>query len=74
MGPVPDLRGNEAVRLQGHHRRSQRHHVVGFVSASGMEEEWYTRHNYQAYTDFKQLSGEVQALQPYLISAPQPQT
>ncbi len=45
----------------------------GFVSAAGIEEEWYTRHNYQAYSDFKQLSLEVQALQPYLISAPQPQ-
>ena len=45
----------------------------GFVSAAGMEEEWYTRQNYQAYFDFKKLSGEVQALQPYLISAPQPQ-
>jgi hypothetical protein len=45
----------------------------GFVSAAGMEEEWYTRQNYQAYFDFKQLSGEVQALQPYLISPPQPQ-
>ncbi len=45
----------------------------GFVSASGMEEEWYQRQNYQAYFDFKQLSGEVQALQPFLISPPQPQ-
>jgi len=45
----------------------------GFVSAAGMEEEWYTRQNYQAYFDFKRLSGEVQALQPYLIAQPQPQ-
>jgi len=45
----------------------------GFVSASGIEEEWYQRHNYQAYFDFKKLSQEVQALQPYLISPAQPQ-
>ena len=45
----------------------------GFVSGAGIEEEWYQRQNYQAYFDFKQLSQEVQALQPYLISAPQPQ-
>ncbi|HEV2287825.1 MAG TPA: Ig domain-containing protein [Candidatus Acidoferrales bacterium] len=45
----------------------------GFVSGAGIEEEWYQRQNYQAYFDFKQLSGEVQALQSYLISPPQPQ-
>jgi len=45
----------------------------GFVSGSGIEGEWYGRHNYQAYYDFKKLSLEVQALQPYLIAQPQPQ-
>jgi len=45
----------------------------GFVSGAGVEGEWYKRQNYQAYFDFKRLSGEVQPLQPYLISAPQPQ-
>lgn len=45
----------------------------GFVSGSGIEGEWYIRQNYQAYSDFKRLSLEVQALQPYLIETPQPQ-
>lgn len=45
----------------------------GFVSAAGMEEEVDTRGNLAAYTDFKRISTEVQALQPYLIATPQPQ-
>lgn len=45
----------------------------GFVSAQGMEGEWYTRHNTQPYYDFKRLAGEVTALEPYLIAPPQPQ-
>ncbi|MHB8754244.1 MAG: Ig domain-containing protein [Candidatus Acidiferrales bacterium] len=45
----------------------------GFVSAAGMEEEVYKRGNIQAYLDFKRISHEVQALQPYLIAQPQPQ-
>lgn len=45
----------------------------GFVSAAGVEEEVDTRGNLAAYTDFKRISTEVQALQPYLIAAPQPQ-
>src|SRR5487761_173866 len=45
----------------------------GFVSAQGMEGEWYTRHNKQPYYDFKRLSDEVTSLEPYLISRPEPQ-
>ncbi|MHB8484453.1 MAG: Ig domain-containing protein [Candidatus Acidiferrales bacterium] len=45
----------------------------GFVSAAGMEEEVDTRGNLAAYTDFKRISTEVQALQPYLIAPPRPQ-
>ncbi|HEV2314376.1 MAG TPA: putative Ig domain-containing protein [Candidatus Acidoferrales bacterium] len=45
----------------------------GFVSAAGMEEEVDIRGNLAAYTDFKRISTEVQALQPYLIAPPQPQ-
>jgi len=45
----------------------------GFVSAAGIEEEVDTRGNLAAYTDFKRISTEVQALQPYLIAPPQPQ-
>lgn len=45
----------------------------GFVSAQGLEGEWYTRHNQQPYYDFKRLSDEVTPLEPYLIAPPQPQ-
>ena len=45
----------------------------GFVSAAGIEEEVDIRGNLAAYTDFKRISTEVQALQPYLIATPQPQ-
>ena len=45
----------------------------GFVSVQGLEGEWYARHNHQPYYDFKRLSGEVTALEPYLIAPPQPQ-
>ena len=45
----------------------------GFVSAQGIEGEWYTRHNTQPYYDFKKLAGEMTALEPYLIAPPQPQ-
>jgi len=44
----------------------------GFVSVSGIEGEWYTRHNKQPYYDFKRLSDEVTPLEPYLIAPPQP--
>lgn len=45
----------------------------GFVSAQGIEGEWYTRHNQQPYYDFKRLSDEVTPLEPYLIAPPQQQ-
>ncbi|HEV2400115.1 MAG TPA: hypothetical protein VGS27_24465 [Candidatus Sulfotelmatobacter sp.] len=44
----------------------------GFVSAQGLEGEWYTDHNQQPYYDFKRLSDEVTPLEPYLIAPPQP--
>lgn len=44
----------------------------GFVSAQGIEGEWYTRHNQQPYYDFKRLSDEVTPLEPYLIAPSQP--
>ncbi|HEV2287823.1 MAG TPA: hypothetical protein VGR81_02605 [Candidatus Acidoferrales bacterium] len=39
----------------------------GFVSAQGIEGEWYARHNQQPYYDFKKLSDEVTALNSILI-------
>jgi len=40
----------------------------GFVSAQGIEYEWYTRLDTQDYFDFKQISGEINGLQAYLIT------
>ena len=45
----------------------------GFVSEKGIEYEWYVVGNHQPYLDFKQISGEVMALEPYLIAPSQPQ-
>jgi hypothetical protein len=39
----------------------------GFVSALGIEGEWYARHNQQPYFDFKKLSGEVMGLRSFLL-------
>ncbi len=44
----------------------------GFVSAEGLEYEWYSLGNQKPYFDFKQLAGEVMGLEPFLISPPQP--
>lgn len=45
----------------------------GFVSEKGIEEEWNIRNNQQAYTDFKRISDEVAALDPFLITPPRPE-
>jgi hypothetical protein len=44
----------------------------GFVSGSGIEAEWYRGQNHQPYYDFKKLSDEVMALEPLLLTPPQP--
>ena len=44
----------------------------GFVSEKGLEYEWYVVGNQQSYFDFKQLSQEIMALEPILISPPRP--
>lgn len=44
----------------------------GFVSEKGLEYEWYVVGNQQPYFDFKQLSQEIMALEPVLISPPRP--
>jgi|GEM_PF-2010260 len=45
----------------------------GFVSGVGIEGEWYNNNDPQAYFDFKRLSTEVQGLNSFLITPPQPQ-
>ena len=44
----------------------------GFVNQQGLEYEWYVAGNHQPYLDFKQISGEVMGLAPFLISPSQP--
>ena len=45
----------------------------GFVSERGLEDEWFQRGNHQPYLDFRRISREVMALEPVLISPPQPE-
>lgn len=44
----------------------------GFVSAQGVEHEWFYNNDQAAYYNYQRLSGEVMGMEPFLISPAQP--